>query len=413
MADPSSGLGRHAVFAAVLAAAGLPIYIHAPKFYVDTYGVTLAQLSVALFLLRLVDVVQDPLLGRLSAMTRHRRTAMAWGAGGLMAVSMVGLFAVPPLLPPVWWFALTLAGLFSGFSFLTICFYAQGVAKAAAMGDGHVRLAAWRETGALSGVCLAAALPALLAVTGAPFALYAGLFVLAAALALWLMRPEWTARGDAPAGGLREVLSDRVARRLLLIALANATPVAVTSTLFLFFVEDRLQAPAAAGPLLLLFFLSAAAAAPLWGRAARRWGARQTLMAAMGLAMATFAWALTLGAGDVAAFAAICVASGAAVGADLTLLPAIFARRLERVSPGAADGFGLWSFVNKITLALAAIALFPALDTAGFVSGAENDDAALAALTWAYAGLPLGLKALALALLGALGRSIDEETTDA
>ncbi|TFL20202.1 MFS transporter [Jannaschia formosa] len=409
MADPATGLARHAGFAAVLAAAGLPIYIHAPKFYVDSHGVTLAQLSVALFLLRLVDVVQDPLLGRLSAVTRRRRAAMCWGAGALMAVSMVGLFAVPPPLPPVWWFALTLAGLFSGFSFLTICFYAQGVAKATAMGDGHVRLAAWRETGALSGVCLAAALPAILAGTGAPFALYAGLFVLGTGAALWAMGPEWTARGEAPAGGLREVLSDGPARRLLLVALANATPVAVTSTLFLFFVEDRLEAPSAAGPLLLLFFLSAAAAAPLWGRAARRWGARRALMAAMVLAIAVFAWALTLGAGDVAAFAAICVASGAAVGADLTLLPAIFARRLEAISPGAADGFGLWSFVNKATLAVAAIALFPVLDAAGFVPGAANGAGALDTLTLLYAGLPLGLKALALALLATAGREIDEE----
>ncbi|MGB3407385.1 MAG: MFS transporter [Jannaschia sp.] len=406
----TAGLPRHAAFAAVLAAAGLPIYIHAPKFYVDTYGVTLAQLSLALFVLRLIDVVQDPALGRLAAVTAGRRNAMCWAAGALMAVSMIGLFAVRPILPPVWWFALTLGGLFSGFSFLTICFYAQGVAKATAMGNGHVRLATWRETGALSGVCLAAALPSLLAATGAPLTFYAIIFAVATLAALILMAPEWSGRGTPPAtSGLRLVLSDPTARRLLLVALANATPVAVTSTLFLFFVEDLLGSETGAGPLLLVFFLSAALAAPLWGRAAARWGARSALMAAMALAIAVFAFALTLGPGDIWPFALICILSGAAVGADLTLLPAIFARRMEVIAPGAADGFGLWSFVNKITLAIAAIALLPLLDASGFVSGTENTARALDTLTWLYAGLPLGLKTFALILLGRLGGRIDEE----
>ncbi|WP_371157706.1 MFS transporter [Jannaschia sp. 2305UL9-9] len=400
MARRTSGLPRHAAFAAVLAAAGLPIYIHAPKFYVDSYGVTLAQLSVALFALRAIDVVQDPMLGRLAAVTAMHRTLMCWIAGGLMALSMVGLFAVEPMLPPVWWFALTLGGLFSSFSFLTICFYAQGVAKAASMGDGHVRLASWRETGALSGVCLAAALPAILAGTHAPFTIYALLFTVLTGVALWAMMPEWSGRGTVPGdSGLRAVLSDAPARRLLIIALANATPVAVTSTLFLFFVEDRLGAPEAAGPLLLVFFLAAAAAAPVWGRIARAWGAHSALMGGMILAIVSFGWALTLGAGDTLAFAMICVVSGAAVGADLTLLPAIFARRLQVITPGAADGFGLWSFVNKATLAMAAIALFPILDLAGFVPGTQNAPAALNMLTLLYAGLPLGLKILALILL--------------
>ncbi|WP_043919762.1 MFS transporter [Jannaschia aquimarina] len=407
-----SGLPRYAAFAAILSAAGLPIYIHAPRFYVDSYGVTLAQLSVALFALRLIDVVQDPLLGRLAEMTRARRAAMVAGAGSIMAVSMVALFAVPPLLPPVWWFALSLAGLFTSFSFLTICFYAQGVTKAEDLGSAHVRLAAWRETGALAGVCVAAILPTALAFTGAPFALYAGIFVIAVLVAITLMAPEWRATGtEAPSTGLRAILRDGPARWLLAVALLNATPVAVTSTLFLFFVIDRLEAPGMEGPLLLLFFVSAAASAPLWGRIAQSQGPRRTLMAAMVLAIVTFAFALTLGAGDVAAFAVICVASGAAMGADLTLLPALFARRMATIAPSGADGFGLWAFVTKLTLAFAAIALFPALEAAGLNTGGESPDAALTLLTLLYAGLPLALKAAALAALALAPISDERQET--
>ena len=167
----------------------------------------------------------------------------------------------------------------------------------------------------------------------------------------------------------------------------------------MFFVESRLAAPGLEGPLLLLFFLSAAIAAPLWGRLAERIGAKRALLIGMVLSIIAFGFAATLGAGDTVAFAIICLASGAALGADMTLLPAIFANRLAVISPSAGEGFGLWSFVSKFTLAFAAVALLPALDRVGFQAGPENSEAALSLLTWMYAGVPCALKVIAIALL--------------
>ena len=163
------------VFAALIACAGLPIYIHAPKFYVDEYGVGLAALGAVLALLRLVDVVQDPLLGWLAEAGRGKRSLLVTGAVGVMMAAMLALFAVPPPVAPLAWFALSLACLFSAFSFLTIVFYAQGVARAKTLGPkGHLRLAGWRETGSLLGVSVAAVAPvALAAVTDQPFTAFA------------------------------------------------------------------------------------------------------------------------------------------------------------------------------------------------------------------------------------------------
>jgi len=397
-------LTAYAVFAALLASAGLPIYIHASKFYVDEYGVSLAALGAVLFGLRLLDVVQDPLFGRMSEALRSRRGLGVVIGCGVMALSMLGLFAVPPMLPPLIWFALMLTGVFSAFSFLTINFYAQGVVKADRLpGHGHLALARWRETGALLGVCVAAIAPVVLGgVMDAPFAGFAVGFCVLALAAIVMMRGEWVSDGLPPSVGFRAVLGDALARRLLLIALVNAAPVAVSSTLFLFFVESRLQAPGFEGPLLLLFFLSAAVAAPFWGKLAERFGTKPVLLSAMVLAIAAFGGALTLGAGDWLAYAVICVASGAALGADLTLLPAVFANRMARISPSAAEGFGLWSFVSKFTLAFAAVTLLPLLDRAGFDSAAaSNSPEALALLTLLYAAVPSGLKLVAIILLAA------------
>ena len=402
MTAAASGLPSYALFAALLSAAGLPIYIHAPKFFVDQYQVSLAALGAVLFGLRLLDVVQDPLLGRLSERLRDQRaTAVAVGCA-VMAISMFGLFAIEPFVPPLIWFAITLTGVFSAFSFLTICFYAQGVAKADALpGRGHLALARWRETGALLGVCVASVAPvALGAMMGAPFTGFAIGFAVLALASVFAMRRQWGNAGLPASTGFSTILRDPLARRLLLIALLNAAPVAVSSTLFLFFVESVLVAPGWEGPLLLLFFLSAAAAAPFWGILAERFGPKPVLLCAMVLAILAFGGALFLGPGDAVLFALVCFASGAALGADLTLLPAMFAARMAVIAPSAAEGFGLWSFVSKFTLALAAVMLLPTLEGAGFDSAAaENPQAALDTLRWLYAGLPCVLKVLAIVLL--------------
>nr|WP_172327117.1 MFS transporter [Mangrovicoccus sp. HB161399] len=388
------GLLPWPLFAAFLSVAGLPIYLHAPKFYVDSYGVPLAALGAVLAGLRIVDLVQDPVLGWLSDRLGRRRGIAVAAAAGVLAAAMAGLFAVAPPVAPLLWFAAMLTLMFSAWSFLTVSFYAEGVARAERLPGGHLRLAAWRETGTLAGVCLAAMAPLLLGFAG--FAL--GTAMLAAA-AVFSMRREWTGlRPAADGAGIRGLLADPEARRLLLLVFVDLLPLAVTSTLFLFFADYRLGAPEAAGPLLLLFFAAAALAAPVWGRLAERLGTRPVLMAAMALAVASFAAVPLLGEGDAVPFAVICVASGAALAADLTLLPALFSACLARIAPAAGQGFGLWGAISKAAMALAALVLLPVLDRAGLQEGRTGAPLLLALL---YGLLPLGLKLAAMALLAA------------
>jgi glycoside/pentoside/hexuronide:cation symporter, GPH family len=407
------GLWPWSLFAALIAMAGLPIYIHAPKFFADSYGVSLTALGVTLGVLRFVDVVQDPLLGWFAETLGPSRRYWVGGSALLMAAAMYGLFAVPPPIAPIWWFALTLTALFTAFSFLTIVFYAEGVARAATLGEGgHVRLAGWREGGSLLGVSLAAVAPTVLAMmTPAPFAAFATGFAVLALIAVVAMHGEWQSRAPTtPTGSavsafarFRPALSDPLTRRLLVLAFINSAPVAVTSTLFLLFVESRLGQPTAAGPLLLLFFLAAAVSTMGWSRLATRIGPRRTLMGGMALSILAFLWAATLGTGDTAAFAVICLVSGAALGADMTLLPAMFARRLGDLGQGGeAAAFALWSFVSKLTLAAAAVTLLPLLDRVGFVPGLSNTDTALTALSILYALVPCALKLVAIAFLAIL-----------
>lgn len=396
-------LPAYSLLAAVISAAGLPIYIYAPKYYADTYGVSLTALGTLLFALRLFDVVQDPVLGWISERLRGGKALAVTFGAAILGLSMLGLFAVAPPIAPIWWFGLTITGLFSAFSFLTINFYAQGVQKAGNDDAAHIRLAAWRETGALLGICIAAIAPTMLiGMVENPFAVFAYGFVAITALgALW-MWPEWTGRTTTEPSQIGEIITDPLARRLLILALVNATPLAVSSTLFLFYVESRLGAPGWEGPLLVLFFLAAALSSPIWSRLAQAFGSKRVLLSAMVLAVASFGYTVTLSQGDQIQFAIVCVLSGASIGADLTLLPAMFARRMARISPNGGQGFGLWSLVSKFTLAFAAVILLPLLENAGFVAGQTAlPGTALTTLTVLYAVVPCGLKLVAIALLAA------------
>ena len=388
-------------FAAVLSGAGLPIYIYAPKYYADTFGVSLTALGAVLFGLRLFDVIQDPVLGWISERLTAGKKTIVTLAALVLALSMIGLFAVAPPISPIWWFGLTVTGLFTAFSFLTINFYAQGVSKAGDDPRGHVRLAAWRESGALLGVCIAAIIPTvLIGIVADPFATFAYGFAAATMIAALFMLPEWKERVRQEPSQIGEIITDGTARKLLILALVNATPLAVSSTLFLFYVESKLGAAGWEGALLVLFFLAAAISSPLWSALARRFGEKRVLLTAMVLAIASFGYTLTLSSGDVIPFAVICVLSGASIGADLTLLPAMFARRMAVISPNGGQGFGLWTLVNKFTLAFAAVVLLPLLERSGFEAGGTNlPSEALTMLTVLYALVPSLLKLVAIALL--------------
>jgi len=401
-------LPRYAIYAALLAAAGLPIYIHGPKFYVDTYGVSLGNIGIALLLLRLIDIIQDPFFGRFVAkLSPVGRQLGAIIAAAGMAIGMLGLFYFAAPIEPIIWMSLCLTLLFSSFSFLSILFYARGVMQGAELGaNGHIKLAGWRETGGLLGVTFATMAPFLLAAKfQSGFGVFAVLFAFFVVFAAWLMHPSWHGPTRSIGAGFGPILSDAEIRKLLILAFVNSAPVAVTSSLFLFFVSDLLGAPELAGPLLLGFFVASAVAVPFWSRAAIRFGSIPTLAAGMVLSVAAFGWAYTLGSGDVFMFTLICLASGVALGADMTLLPAMFSTRIKAIGASGSEAFGLWNFAAKLTLAISAASVLPFLDAAGFVSGGTNGAEVLARLSLLYAALPSILKLVAITILFSLRKS--------
>ena len=395
-------LWRYALFSCTLGMAGLPIYIHAPKYFVEQYEINLATLGLALLLLRSFDFFQDPLLGRLASSTLSRGSSPLWIATAFMCFGMILLFAIPAVTSPILWFSISLIILFSGFSFAYIRIYAFGV-EAFGM-DGQIKIAKWREGGTLIGICLAAAAPSILSITGSNgYKNFAFLFCALIIIATFLMTSDFSKTFFKVQKQTTSIFPKDVGlQRLLLFVFLNAMPVAVTSTLYLFYVDHVLGLEVMGGPLLILFFLSAAFSAPFWTRWAEHYGALQVLRISMLVSILSFVWAYNLNAGEVIAFSIICFATGLSLGADMTILPAIFAQRLAKTKHDPNTGFGIWNFSNKLALAFTAGILLPLMEFAGFETQDMRSNLSREVLTISYALVPCGLKIFALIWLQSL-----------
>jgi GPH family glycoside/pentoside/hexuronide:cation symporter len=381
-----------------LAFAALPIYVHVPRFYAEVAGMELALLGAILLGTRLLDAGIDPWLGWLA--DRVPRPTMVALALLPFALGFVALLN-PPAENAAPWLIGSLTLTYIGFSAASVAYQAWGVdiGPTSAL---RTRLTAAREGFGLLGVVLAAGLPVLLASD-----LDTGIARLSWVLPPLLLIAAVTTFSRVGVGqpvpaasqpllpSLRRVMADAAFRRLLGVFVANGIASALPATLFLFFVADVLQQEKASGPLLALYFVAGAASLPLWVKLSARFGRVHAWLGAIVLAIVAFAGASQLGSNDLALFAVICIASGLALGADLALPAAIAADLGERQGQAGAC-FGVWNLVAKLNLALAAGLALPLLALLGYVPGSGEG---LASLTFAYALLPLGFKALAGILL--------------
>lgn len=396
-----------------LAFAALPMYVHVPRYYAEVAGIPLTLLGLILLGARFIDAGIDPWLGWLAdRLPRRKLIALALLPFGFGFVALL----TPPAIHAEAWLIVALLLTSFGFSAATIAYQAFG----ADCGSGpqqRTQLTAAREGFSLLGVVLAAALPSVIAINlnegVARLAwIFPALLIIAAAVTLFgtktlagtqAHRVVAVPHREPLLHSIRNVFADAAFRRLLAVFLINGIAAALPSTLFLFFVADVLQVERASGVLLVLYFIAGAMSLPLWVRLAARYGRVAAWLASMLLSIIAFAGTSLLGSGDVWFFVVICLASGLALGADLTLPAAIAADLGERAGSSGAY-FGVWNFVAKLNLALAAGLALPLLGALGYIPG---NSAELTALVFAYALLPLIFKTLAGLLLWRWRQSLE------
>jgi GPH family glycoside/pentoside/hexuronide:cation symporter len=276
VALPNRQLLAYGALGLPLAMAALPVYVHVPRLYAESAGMSLSLLGSLLLAARLLDAGIDPLLGGWSDRTASRQRLIVL-ALPCLALGMLALLHPPAVAAPLWLLASMLCTYF-GFSLASVAYQAWGAELGRDAGE-RTRLTASREGFGLLGVVLAAALPGLLAKDLAQG--LSGLAQLFPVLLLFLA--SWTLLGTPPSaarlpasgrllGNLRGVLDDGRFRRLLAVFVVNGIAAALPATLVLFYVADVLQAEAWSGAFLALYFVSGVAFLPLWVVLARRFG---------------------------------------------------------------------------------------------------------------------------------------------
>jgi Na+/melibiose symporter-like transporter len=408
-AAPSKlSLFQYSILALPLAFAGLPLYVHAPDFYTRELGLSIGLIGIILMAIRLLDALQDPVIGYISDKHADRRFAVVFSGAVMLLIGMAAVFYGPHFgVPVAVWFALSMIFATTGFSIVTINLNVIGGFWHDEPGQ-RTRISAWREAFGLVGLLLASVLPAALQgfkpVEEALRILFwvfgvimvAG-FVMFTRFMSRISPGHKITKADTKKGlSFLSILigSDR---HFFGVCFFTHLAAAMPGVMVLFFIRDYLGADSLSGLFLFLYFIAGASLMPVWVKLADKIGKERAWLASMLLTVVTFIWAFFLQPGDVIAYGIICVLSGMALGADLSLPPSILADRVtkQKKESEATQYYALISFIPKVAIAIASGISFLVLDHLGFIAGTENSPKVLQGLITLYALVPCMIKLIA------------------
>lgn len=400
-------LFRYAMLAFPVAFAGLPLYIHAPDFYTQHLGLGLGTIGIILLLVRLFDAVQDPIIGYLTDRYATRRNAILTTGISVLTLGLFALFFGPQFsISTAFWFAASMLLATTGFSIVVININMIGGFWSEDK-DQRTRIAGWRESFTLFGLLVASILPTLFLTKTDAAQAFRWLFLVyfIAMVIAWILFLQFIKRADLShinqsnskkKYAFFQVLKDKQ-RLFFFTYLLTQIAASLPAVLVIFFVRDYLNAETYTGLFLFLYFVSGAALMQLWFILSKKLDKYYAWLMSMALSIAVFIWVITLEPGDVVSYGVICVLSGFALGADLSLPTSIIADRINtsKAESRATQYYGVMAFIPKISFAIASGGAFLVLDRFGFVVASDNTQTAQQALLMLYGLVPCIIKLLA------------------
>jgi Na+/melibiose symporter-like transporter len=351
--------------------AALPMALFVPAFYADDLGLPLAAVGAAIAASRVLDVVTDPLVGRLSDGLRSRfGRRKPW----MVAGTPVFVLALWRLFVPgddagtvhllVW-----SAVLYLGFTMIDLPHKAWG-AELATDYDERSRVTSWRE--GLSTAGQVALLAALVVLAGRGVTDAGGqlegiatvvvvampLLVAAAVLGVPERPPEGFAhRRLGTLEGLRLVARNPAFRRMIGAVVFFVSGVAIQGTLHRLVLTD-VMGEADLFPLMLLIEnVATLAAVPVWLWLSVRLEKHRALAAAALWLAAGSVPLVFLGAGDTTTLIAVIAVRGSSFASILFLANSIAADVIDVDTLASGEQrsglyFAVWGMVTKLSLAL-------------------------------------------------------------
>ncbi|MCX7364412.1 MAG: MFS transporter [Alphaproteobacteria bacterium] len=398
--------------------AALPVVLNVSHFYGEVLKLSLSVMGTLFIIARVVDAIQDPVIGLISdRFTRYgRRGRLAFV--GLMTPFLAGGFYMLFDPPDAWfgnqtlmaaWLMAALLLVHLGYSGVSISYHAHG-AELTDDYNERTRVTVGREVFGLLGMTIAVVLPTVLTAKLGESVGYMTLGLIFLPIIIVFSTPTMLWAGPSvhppvihternPFITFFAPLKNRLFRRLLLVFVVNGAALGVAVTVMLFYVEHVLKGgKLQAGIILLTYFIAGAASVPLWLLLSKRLGKAGAWFIGMVLTSVAMSLALFIGPGDFAWFVAISIVTGMGIGADYGLPPSILADIINAPEGGDTQGktgtyFGLWALSTKLATALGAAGSLPVAAILGF--NPSKGEYGTTALVVVYIVLPVAIKIVA------------------
>jgi glycoside/pentoside/hexuronide:cation symporter, GPH family len=432
--------------------AALPVVLNVSHFYGEVLKVPLGIMGLIFIAARVIDAIQDPVIGLISDKFTHKGPRGRLTFVALMLPLMIGGFYMlfhPPgslftesTLLALWLFV-ALFVVHLGYAGVSISYHAHG-AELTDDYNERTRVTVGREVFGLMGMTLAVVLPTIFTARLGDHAgyVYMGLVFIPIALAFALPTLLWSppsvhppvvrenpeihvryfrdwlvslvpvlarpTRNMEKSTSLKTLvpffapMKNRLFRRLLLVFIINGSALGVAVSVMLFYVEHVLKGnKTQAGIILLVYFGAAALSVPMWLLLSRRYTKTVAWFIAMVMTVIAMSLAVFLGAGDFALFLPIAVITGLGIGADYGLPPSVLADIINAPEGKDTQGdtgayFGLWALSTKLATAIGAAGSLPVAALLGF--NPSRGQYSSTALIFVYIALPVAIK-IAAALL--------------
>jgi GPH family glycoside/pentoside/hexuronide:cation symporter len=396
------------------------------KFATDVLLIAPVVVGVIFASGRLWDAFSDPLVGTLSDRTHSRLgRRRPWM---LAAVPLLVIFVWMIWVPPaslsgnglIVWVAISLFGFYTAFTFYQVPHLSLGSELTT---DHHDRTRIFGVQSAAFNLGMIFAFGAMQYVMTSDdprAATRAAALLLCGIMAVILIipplrvreRPEYQGRGGAsPFGAMRDVLRNPNAVRLFAVQCVLMIGISVVGLLSPYLMEYVLERPDMVGPLPALFLVFSIGSIPIWVRASRRFGKRDTWTASMVLGAVAFGCMGLAGEGDVMLLAMLLPVAGFAIGCGGVLSSSILADVIdgdelatgERKEGAYNAAFG---FAIKIANAFMILVTSLVLQILDFQPNVEQSDSVKLGLRMLYGVLPLVMFLIAALVLR--GFSLDE-----
>ena len=378
-----------------LAAAQIAVYIAVPAIYSKIAAVGIGITGLVIMISRVIDMITDPILGTFLDRMVEKIGWKFWLLIGFPLIS-IGIFILFNPLDALEIFSLLLGIIFVtlGWTFFSIPWWGIGIAISNSNSNDRFKVVSFRELLTIPGVILGLFLIHFSNISGEIFLIISILFLSPLFIKKIPIPNISNVKGTSYFLNIKNLFKNNSNFKYLclsyfFIGLSNG----VTSILFILFVEFIIGG--SPQNFLSIYFISAFIGLPFVYMLASKYNKKRIWTSFILLACICFLPVVFLSNNSATLFMVICIISGFCLSADL-IIPSsiqadiIYKEQQQNKNVLVGKIYSVWSFIQKLSLALSAGVCLPLLGYFGFNPSEVNTQ--LLPLSFAYGIIPIILR---------------------